>query len=236
MPEIELPEPYPTSVRFGAAIVCSVFSIALSLFLIHMRLHLHSGFMLTAIVISAWFGGARPGFLALVICAVAQVLLRPPIGVFVIHGDSAWTGFIVFLMNSLIICMLFQRRFVWRMWERIFPVAVTGGWWWSLDPKDAGSVEMGSPAFPYVSVSRSYHTWLEQIHPDDRSRVEGAIKEALNSGQLRIAFHTVQKNGEIRKVSMSGIKVPSQSTPEGRLTAICLEVGASVPSPLAFLQ
>ncbi len=236
MATIALPEPHPILVRYSAAVVFSILAISLTALLVGYGLRMHSGFMLTAIVFSAWFGGARPGFLSLGICMAAQLFLRQPIGSFVISGRGQWAGLIVFVLNASIICVFFQKRFVWNMWERVSPVAVTGGWWWKLDPAGGGSVEIGSPAFPHIALTRSYDTWLDEIHPDDRVTVVKAISEALDTGQLNIAFHTVLRTGEIRRVSMTGLRLDGQSKENGRLTAVCLEVGASVPSPMAFLQ
>ena len=116
---------------------------------------MHSSFLLTAIVISAWFGGFGPGLLSALLTIPAQVLLRDPIYLWRIDGKAGWAGFGIYLFNALVICFLFKKRYLQRVRTSVSPVTVTGGWMWKLDPADGGTVETHSPEFPNLSATRT---------------------------------------------------------------------------------
>lgn len=226
MPHIELPEPHPSWLRYLVAVGASALAIMITVVLIASGLRLHSGFMLTAVVIAAWFGGFGPGVLSLLLGVPGQILLRHPIGVWRIDGIVGWSGFLVYIFNSLVICLLFRKRYIRRIRTEVSPAVVTGGWMWKYDPTDGGTVEIHSPEFPHLSVTRTFTMWLETVHPDDKMRVEQSVRDSLRSGKLDLTFHAMRDDGEIRRISMAGVKVENEPHLKSYLLATCIEVGA----------
>lgn len=231
MPRIELPNPYPQPVRYAVAIGVATASILLSYALIESSLRLDSAWMLAAVLIAAWFGGMGPGFAATVLCILGQALLRYPEGSWRIEGAEEWAGFTAFIIDAILVCVLFRSHYKFRAWRRVSPVTVSGGYWWTYDTTDPGSIELHSSTFPHITVTRTFSDWLRQIAKEDRQRVLQAIEEARETGKLQVSFHFVGNEG-LRLIEMQGTHLPGSET----MTAVCLEMGASVPDPQAFLR
>lgn len=222
---IKFPETHPWWLRYAASLFAAFLAWILSWFFVHHGLRLHSSFMLTSVVITAWFGGFGPGLLTLLLTIPSQILLRDPINVWTIHGHAGWAGFSIYIVNALIICSLFRKRYYQKSHSTISPVAVTGGWMWKFDPADGGTVETNSPEFPSLSITRTFAMWLETVHPDDREYLQNQIQQALSNGQFTARYHVVRNDGEVRLVSMFGVKVNDNGL-HSYLVATCLEVGA----------
>ena len=232
MQKMQLPNPYPSPVRYGTAVGVATLSIVLSTVLLRMGIRLESAWMLAAVTLAAWFGGLGPGLLSTALCFAGQMVLRYPEGSWRVEGTSEWIGLFAFLMNALLVSFLFRSHYRVRAWRKVSPVAVTGGYWWRYDI-GGESVELSSPAFPHVTITRTYADWLRQIARQDRDRVEAAIHTALSSGQIDLQFHMILPEGATRLVEMRGVR------PEGKengLLAVCLEMGAPTPDPQAFLH
>jgi hypothetical protein len=223
---IKFPETHPWWLRYAASIFAASAAWSLSWFFVHHGLRLHSSFMLTAVVITAWFGGFGPGILTFALTLPPQILLRDPINLWAIHGPAGWAGFCIYVANALIVCGLFRKRYYQKARTAVSPVAVTGGWMWKLDPADGGTVETHSPEFPRLSVTRTFPMWLETVHPEDRAALEQQIEQAFVTGQLMTKYHVLHKGDEIRLVSMFGVLVKEEQTSDTYLVATCIEVGA----------
>jgi hypothetical protein len=172
MANIKIPETNPAWLRYATAVFAALAASGVSWSFVHNGLRLHSSMMLTAVVLVAWFGGFGPGLLTLGLTIPSQVLLRDPVDLWRIDGRAAWAGFCIYLVNSLIICFLFRRRYLQRVRTTVSPVTVTGGWMWKLDPQDGGTVETHSPEFPNLTATRTLAMWLETVHPEDRALLE----------------------------------------------------------------
>jgi hypothetical protein len=234
MPKIKLPERHPAWLRYAVALGVSLLSTLLTYALVRSGLRLHSGFMITAVVVAAWFGGFGPGLLSLVFGMPGQILLRDPVGLWQIHGTSGWAGLWIYCLNSFIICLVCRRRYTRRVNMEVSAATVTGGGMWKLDPSDEGTVEIYSPEFPHLSACRTLTNWLETVHPADRPQVEQRIQAALGSGRLELTFHSVREDGEVRRVSMTGVKMQGEADTAACLVAACLELGYADPDMLEW--
>lgn len=223
---VQLPERHPWWVRYATSVLAAFLSTCVTWAFAENGLHMHSSLMMTGVVIGAWFGGMGPGLLALLLTIPGQIYLRDPIHAWSIQGKAGWAGFFLYLTNAFIVCMLFRKRYWQRAHTEVSPVAVTGGWMWKYDPADEGTVETHSPEFPSVSATRTLRLWLERVHPNDRKALEEQIQTALVSGRLTAKYRMVREDGEVRAVSMFGVRVEDQQTSEVYLVATCLEVGA----------
>lgn len=223
---VKLPERHPWWLRYATSLLATFLASSGTLALAENGLHMHSSLMMTAVVISAWFGGMGPGLLALVLTIPGQIYLREPLHFWSIQGRAGWAGFLLYLANAFIVCMLFRLRYWQRVHTEVSPVAVTGGWMWKFDPADGGTVETHSPEFPNMSATRTLRLWLEKVHPGDRKALEEQIQAALSTGRLTAKYRALRDDGEIRAVSMFGVRVEDQRTSEVYLVATCLEVGA----------
>jgi hypothetical protein len=222
---MQFPERHPWWLRYGSSILAAMIASGLSALLVYNGLRLHSSFMLTAVVVTAWFGGMGPGLLTLVLSLPAEVWLRDPVNSWMINSPQGWAGIVVFILNSLIICALFRKRYFQRSRTEISPVAVTGGWMWRFDPADGGTVETYSPELPSLSATRTLAMWLENVKPEDRAPLERQVRQAMKTGQLTAKYHAIHHNGEIRQVSMIGVKMRDAATSQDYLVATCIEVG-----------
>ena len=232
MQRILPPNHYPGLTRYGAAVGLATLSIIFSTFLLHKGIRLESPWMLTSVTIAAWFGGLGPGLLSTTLCFTGQVLLRYPEGTWRVEGQSEWIGLTAFLMNDLLISFLFRSDFLVRAWRKISRLKVTGGYWWQYDIKGK-SIELNSPSFPHLTITRPYSEWLRQVVRHDRERVEAAIQSGLSSGQIDLQFHMILPGGGTRLVEMRGVLSEDK---ENRLLAVGVEMGTSFPDPLAFLN
>jgi Domain of unknown function (DUF4118) len=222
---MQFPERHPWWLRYGSSIPAALIASGLSALLVYNHMRLHSSFMLTAVVVTAWFGGMGPGLLTLALSLPAEIWLRDPVNTWIINTPQNLAGILEFALNSLVICALFRKRYFQRSRTEISPVAVTGGWMWRFDPADGGTVETNSPELPSLSATRTLAMWLENVQPEDRAALEQQIQQAMITGQLTAKYHAIHHSGEIRLVSMIGVKMRDKSTGEDSLVATCIEVG-----------
>lgn len=222
---MQFPERHPWWLRYGSSILAASIASGLSALLVYGNLRLHSSLMLTAVVVTAWFGGMGPGLLTLVLSIPADIWLRDPVNTWIIETPHDWAGLLVFILNSLIICALFRKRYFQRSGTEISPVAVTGGWMWRFDPADGGTVETHSPELPNLSTTRTLAMWLQNVQAEDRAPMERQIRQAMESGQLTAKYRAIHQNGEVRLVSMIGLKMHDNSIGQDYLVATCIEVG-----------
>jgi hypothetical protein len=226
MAKIKIPETHPLWLRYAAAVGAALAASFVSWCLVHAGLRMHSSLMLTAVVVMAWFGGFGPGLLTLLLTIPAQALLREPSDSWRIEGAASWAGFVIYLVNAMVICILFRKRYLQRVRTTVSPVAVTGGWMWKLDPQDGGTVETHSPEFPNLSATRTLAMWMETVHPEDRALLQRQIQQAFEQGRLTAKFHVVREDGEIRLVSMFGVRMEDKATSHSYLVATCIEIGS----------
>jgi hypothetical protein len=225
MPKLQIPETHPWWLRYGSSVVAAAAASGLSWIFVLNGFRMHSSFMLSAVLVTAWFGGFGSGLLSLALTIPMQFLFREPSDSFAIHGKAGWAGLYIYVFNALFICILFRKRYLQRTRSEVSPVAVTGGWMWKFDPADGGTVETYSPEFPNLTVMRTLEMWLETVHPDDREELRRQIQQGLVEGKLTVTFHLQRDDGEIRRVSMLGVKMADKSTAQDYLLATCIEIG-----------
>ena len=225
MTRIQIPEPHPWWLRYGSSVLAAIGASGLSWLFVINGMRMHSAFMLSAVLLTAWFGGFGCGLLTMGLTIPPQVLLREPLFAWAIHGKGGWAGFFIYLFNALMICVLFRKRYLQRTRSEVSPVVVTGGWMWKFDPADGGTVETYSPEFPNLSVMRTLPMWLETVHPDDREELQRQIQQGLAEGRLTATFHLQRDDGEVRRVSMLGVKLKDKTTLQDYLVATCIEIG-----------
>ena len=96
---------------------------------------------------------------------------------------------------------------------------------WKLDPADGGTVETYSPEFPNLSATRTLAMWLQTVHSEDRALLQKQIQQALVQGSLTAKFHMLRDDGEVRLVSMFGVRAEDKTTSHDYLVATCIEIG-----------
>src|SRR5260370_36843979 len=102
MPKITIPEIHPWWLRYAASVSAALTASGLTWAFVHNGLRMHSSFLLTAVVITAWFGGFGPGLLSLFLTIPAQILFRDPINLWRIDTKAGWGGFGIYLFNALV--------------------------------------------------------------------------------------------------------------------------------------
>jgi PAS domain S-box-containing protein len=161
----------------------------------------------TAVVLSAWYGGRGPGLFALLIYATANLyFFIPPVHSFELHPDYAFVFF-----TFLALCLLLIEFSAGRMRvlaqlharQEMLDLAQTAAravafdWFigaresqnrWSPELEAMYGVEPGT-------FDRTFEGWKKLIHPDDWPAVKLALKRAHESGDVAAEYRVVYPDG-----------------------------------------
>jgi PAS domain S-box-containing protein len=193
--------------RYGVAVALAGFALFLrgSLPLLHGTAIYQ--LPIVAVVLSAWYGGRGPGFLASLICAMGVLYwFIPPVGTFELHPDYALAFFIFIALCLLLIEFSAGRKRVQAQLQarqemldlaQIAARAVAFDWFigarerenrWSPELEAIYGLEPGT-------FERTFEGWKKLIHPDDWPAVKLAIKHAHESGDVAAEYRVVYKDG-----------------------------------------
>lgn len=171
---------------------------------------------LAVVALVTWFGGWRPGLLAIVLTAgIAAWRVLPPENAFLPTNGEDYLRLGVFVAVAGMIAALHASREraqirAWETDERLafaLKVAGMGAWysdlstgkfWWS-----EGMVELfGRPPGEF---SGTYEGFLGYIHPEDQDFVKRAITRTVEGGrEFEIEHRIVKPNGETRWIITRG--------------------------------
>jgi PAS domain S-box-containing protein len=198
--------------RYGLAVVCAGLALVLRGALpFREGLSIYQ-FPVAAVVVSAWYGGRGPGWLALLICATSILYwLIPPPDSFSLPPDHV-LGLSVFVFLGLLLTEFSvgrrraehaleesDRRF--RLMAETVPEVL---WFESIAPR---RMLYMSPRYeqiwgrPVGDLERDPDAWIDAVHPEDRGDVSSAQKGWLageGSGRLDVTFRIVRPDGATR--------------------------------------
>ena len=79
--------------------------------------------------------------------------------------------------------------------------------------------------FPPDAADFGYATVLERVHPDDRQRVDGAVKQTLQTGApYDMVFRIVRPDGSVRTIHAAGVAVPGANGRAERMAGTCQDI------------
>lgn len=188
---------------YGLAIGSTAMALQVTLWLKPLLSPVVSPLFYIAIIVSAWYGGFRPGMVAVVLSslAISYYFIAPVNHVWVERPeDLLQLGF--FLLGALTIALLTDRfqeskKKVERLSQQLaqenteqlrmaLSAAQMGMWDWNLvtgeikwSPEHALLLGLDPGAF-----DGRYETFDARVHPEDRQALEGALQEALQTRSI----------------------------------------------------
>ncbi|MFN3650923.1 MAG: PAS domain S-box protein [Armatimonadota bacterium] len=194
--------------RYGVALGASSGSVALALWARPFLPDLAGPVLLTAVTISAWYGGLWPGLLATTIAALGfSLLVLPPYPVVEITAPQTAVQLSVYGLLAVLMSLLHGRRWLThhharqlvaaraellsreRVAEQRYRDLVQGvnGIVWEAGP-DTGLTFLSEQAEELLEIS--IPEWLAErrlctdfVHPDERERVRKELLEAFRSAR-----------------------------------------------------
>jgi diguanylate cyclase (GGDEF)-like protein/PAS domain S-box-containing protein len=231
---------------------CAVVSVALAIWvriLLDPLLGDHSRYalLLLAILLTAWYGGGRPGLTALILGVFsADYFLITPRGGFGHKGTEGFFELILYAcvgLGIVLICGFMRssslrsvqaleqtQKDLAQSEDRLGLVLQSSGicvWSWDIKTNVMKADEQYSVIFG-VPLGQFPHTpaeFAEALHPDDRERVQQAIAATLESGvEYKIEFRTVWPNGTVRALASRGKMNYGEDGQPVQMTGLCWDV------------
>ncbi|MGE5658761.1 MAG: PAS domain S-box protein [Actinomycetota bacterium] len=207
---------YQRFLPYLVAIGSTAIALLLTLWLELLLLHTLGAFFYLAIVVTAWCGGWRSGFVAVVFSALAiNYFFIPPRYQFTFEQPKDIFEFSIFLLVALTINLITSN---WRESNlvaqenvallRIAPSATQMGMWnwdiatgkiqWSTDREQLFGLNPGT-------FDGKYETFLSYIHPEDREAVNQAVQQAIQNNSLyQVEYRVVWSDGSIHWIESRG--------------------------------
>ena len=231
---------------------CAVVSVALAIWvrlLLDPLLGDHSRYavMLLAILITAWYGGGKPGLTALVLGVFsADYFLIPPRGEFGHKGIDGYLELTLYAcveLGIVLICGFMRssslrtvqtlqstQKDLTQSEDRLGLVLQSSGitvWSWDIRANTVKADEQYSVIFgvPFGQFPRTVEEFAAAVHPDDRARLQQAIAASLESGaEYKTEFRTVWPNGTVRTLASRGKIEYGEDGRPVQMTGLCWDV------------
>jgi PAS domain S-box-containing protein len=238
----------PLALRYGFALV----SIALATWvrvLLAPMLGDASQFstLLFAVLVTAWYGGARPALLAVSLGVVlADYFLIPPLHNFGFVTPAHYTGVALYVIVGVGIAVLGgvmqaaplalirklteARDLLAKSEERLSLTLRSTGigvWSWDITPNiveadDHSSVLFGLPAGQFPKTAEGF---AAMVHPDDRARVQQEVAATVEHGaEYDTEFRVMWPQGAVRCLATRGKLYHDNKGQPDRLTGITWDV------------
>jgi PAS domain S-box-containing protein len=176
-----------------------------------------------AAVVAAWFGGLGPGLMAVALGTLAaDFFFFPPVGTLSLEHPGDWSVLVVFLVTATAVVVAIdgmrrarsretrasgEARFAHETLERAVEAGRMGYWTWEVETGEMTWSENFEPlhGLGKGEFAGTFDALLELIHPEDRLRVEAAIRGALRTGtDYDIEFRVPRKDGSVRWMNGRG--------------------------------
>jgi PAS domain S-box-containing protein len=209
---------------YGVAIVSTGFALRLSLWFAPLLEGAIGSFFYIAIIVSTWYGGIRPGIVAISLSSLAiNYFFTPPVYQFSIasSGDIVRLG--IFLLVALVINLLnsdlrrskhkveqLNRQLLQESRDRLkmaLTAAQMGMWDWDIV---TGEI-IWSPEHEQLfgltpgTFDGRYETFAACLHPDDRTGLMQVLQAALQSHTIyQCEYRVIWADGSIHWVEGRG--------------------------------
>jgi len=193
---------------------------------------------LASVVVSAWYGGRGPGFLALLI-STAGVLywFIPPTDSFALPAEYA-LSLILFLANGILLTefSMGRRRAEQRLEEsegrfRLMAETVPEVLW--IESLEPPRMLYLSPSYdriwgrPAEDVYHDHSRWLNAIHPEDQPQVNSTLKLWLageNEDRYDIEYRIIRPDGGRRWIHARGTLIRDEHGKAYRASGIAEDI------------
>lgn len=193
-------EPQVNLRMYLLAICLTVMATVLSLVLPEIESQPVFSLLLTAVMVSTYFGGWKTGLLSTVLGALASdYLLIPPKYSLRISDTEGLVRFLAFVVCALLICYLSAALSRSRKAERAAQsakraleqhqrTAQIGRWEYDFESHRVSweVLQGGSRSLRQTALEQ----WLAEVHPDDQRSVREAIMHAVNNGGFEAAYRS----------------------------------------------
>ncbi len=215
---------YQRFLPYGVAIGSTAIALLLSLWLEAFLSRTIGAFFYIAIIVSAWYGGFRAGSVAIVLSMLAiNYFFLPPVHYLLIGspGDILRLG--IFLMVALVINLLTSnlqesKNKIARLNQQLIQenaaqlqmalsAARMGMWDWNLVTGEVNWSPEHAVLFGLEpgSFDGKYETFDARVHPEDRSGLNLALKQALHAKSIyQHEFRVIWPDGSIHWVEGRG--------------------------------
>ncbi len=170
-----------------------------------------------AVLVSAWYGGLRPGLLATALGAAGGLYLAGPSAGAAV-GPAAPLLFVAIGLAASLLCgalhaarvraedrqraleraeaELRKNRDIFRL---VHTIAKIGHWEWdSLTDENRWSTEIEALyGVPPGQFKGNYEAWARLVHPDDLARAEEDVRRALETGKYFAEFRVLWPDGSV---------------------------------------
>ncbi len=230
---------------YGVAIGSTAIALLLTLWLKPFLSQLVSPLFYIAVIVSAWYGGFRPGFVAVVLSTLAidYFLIDPPYQLFLLDKTQDLLQLSFFLAVALAIALIvdnFQesKKKLERLSQQLLQenaeqlrmalsAAQMGMWDWNLvtgeikwSPEHALLLGLAPGTF-----DGRYQTFDDRLHPDDREALEQALQQALETRSIyQHEFRVIWPDGSLHWVEGRGRGFYNEAGQPVRMTGTIMSI------------
>lgn len=215
---------YRWLLHYGMAIGSTVVALLLTLLLEPFLSQVISPFFFVAITLTTWYGGLRPGIVAIILSTLAvHIFLVWPLGNLTNYSFGDLVRLVTFSSVALIIHRLksdlqkSQRR-IDQLNQQLLEenadrlkialnAAQMGMWDWDLVSEEITWSPEQERLFGLApgQFDGKYETFKAFVHPDDQTRLNQTVQQALNDGSLYLhEYRIVWADGSIHWVEGRG--------------------------------
>ncbi len=206
-------------------------------------------FPIAAVVISAWYGGRGPGFVALILCTAGTLYwFIPPSDSFTLPAEYA-VGLFTFAALSLLLIEFgagrrrverelaeSERRF--RLMAETVPELL---WIESIRPR---AMLYASPRYEQIwersldELHRDPDAWRAAIHPEDKEQVRSAHARWLAGDHDRfdVTFRILRADGETRWIHSRGTLIRDAQGRPHRAAGVAEDVSEAMRAEEALVK
>ncbi|HEX7959261.1 MAG TPA: DUF4118 domain-containing protein, partial [Terriglobales bacterium] len=211
-PEPRLKRALRRPLPYAAAALTSVAALGLSLLIPQIAEKPFFVLFLAATGVCAWLYGTPSGLASIIFNTLAlDYFILPPIRSLRVESREDLIRLLVFAATSLAIAWILAKlrstqqelKLAQERFELTHEIANI--WSWELDLPTGKVIWSSSPKRRAGKHEDTVQTWLEMVHPDDRDRVLGALKRAIETTKpYEVEFRVVMSGGKVRWIASSG--------------------------------
>jgi len=191
-------------------------------------------FYFFAVLVVAWTGGPAAGVLAIALSAfAANFFFRDPTYELHFHGnDGVRAG--AFAVVSLMIIAADHvrrraetaRRAADERLRQALEAGEMGSWEWDVETnRVTWSTELeGLHGLESGTFGGDFSSFLKDIHPEDRQRVQEIIAHSLETGDHLIEYRIIRPDGSVRWVEGRGKLERNEDGTPRRMAGVCMDV------------
>lgn len=229
---------------YGVAVAATAIALLLTLWLQPFLDKTIGAFFYIAIILSVWYGGFKPGIVAVVLSTIAiNYFFIPPIHQLQIALHSDLLRLSIFFLVALTINYFSSnlqesKRKIERLSQELaqenaeqlrmaLAAAQMGMWEWNVGTGDTKSSPEYEELFGFIpgTYDGKYETLVNRLHPEDRERVIQRIQGCLETHQpYQEEFRVVWADGSIHWLEVRGKPFDDETGKPLRMTGTAMNI------------